>query len=143
MRGNHGTGKPAARRTAPGHIQRQGHGLDFTFNRISPEQWRNYFAGIVNESEKSGSTRTDIFDYRSTRIALFEAAVTDVDGYKLKEGKFTDLPKWKERVRYGHKLAAVELLENVTASEQGEPFMDPDVESVFIDAAWGMGEPGK
>jgi hypothetical protein len=63
--------------------------------------------------------------------------VKDVDGYKLREGKFTEIPNWKSRVPYGHKQKAVDLLTDVTFSESAPEFFDPEVEEVFVDAKWG------
>jgi hypothetical protein len=109
----------------------------FTFNRITDAQWRRFFSGLVVESEKSGSSRLSRVDYRTAGIDLFETAVKDVDGYKLRAGKFTEIPNWKTRVPYGHKQKAIELLTDVTFSESAPEFFDPDVEEVFIDAKWG------
>jgi hypothetical protein len=109
----------------------------FTFNRITDAQWRHYFSGLVVENEKSGSGRLARVDYRTAGIDLFETAVKDVAGYKLREGKFTDIPNWKTRVPYGHKQKAVDLLTDVTFSDSAPEFFDPEVEEIFVDAKWG------
>jgi hypothetical protein len=109
----------------------------FTFNRVTDAQWRRFFSGLVVENEKSGSGRLSRVDYRTAGIDLFENAVKSADGYKLRDGKFTDIPNWKTRVPFGHKQKAVELLTDVTFSESSPEFFDPDVEEIFIDAKWG------
>lgn len=116
----------------------------FTFRRITAKDWEKYFAGIVIESWREEGARVDRVDVRSAQHWLFDECVVRVEGYRLRAVEFMQLPNWKDRVRYGHRLLAVEKIQDVSLSKTpGPEFEDPDFEEVRLDALWGAQQPGR
>jgi hypothetical protein len=116
----------------------------YTFRRITDADWRQYFAGISFITERAGAGRTNRLDVRSSGLDLVEHCLEKVEGYPMRDGSnIMDLADWKQRLPYGHRLKAAELLVDVSLSDvDREYFFEPDIDEVVLDAAWNSAAPG-
>lgn len=124
---------------APRVVNFRDRGNPFTwhFRRLTDDDWRNYFAAGVVESERSGTALINRIDFASAGVALVENALTTVDGYLMRQGELMALPKWKQRLPLGHRQLALNLLQQVDVNQQDrELVFDADVEEVRLDAMW-------
>jgi len=123
----------------------RGQAITFFFRRLTAADWQKFFAGCVFETERIGATQTRRIDHRTAGMELVESALLDAVGYKLRDGAdLTALPSWQKRIPAGHKVAAAELLQKVSESQDDvERWFDPEAQEVYLDAAWGSETPGK
>lgn len=122
----------------------RGQAFTYIFRRIQACDWQQFFAGIVVESERLGKQRVDRIDHRNASLALLDASLSSVEGYKTRgQGSLCDWPNWKDRLPYGHRIQAATLLQEVRVSEATREFiLDPDTDEVSLTAAWGSAAPG-
>jgi hypothetical protein len=113
----------------------RGNPFTFHFRRITESDWTSYFAGLAFRSQKQGSEQVHQMDTGSALLNLVEKTIERVEGYG---DEFMKLPNWKERLHYGHKIAAGKLLVDVEPGTLTGGAFDPDVEVVPLDAKWTM-----
>lgn len=121
-----------------------GQAVTYEFRRIEEKDWRSFFAGVIVESETVGKQRVDRIDSRDAGLGLVDAALVSVSGYQTRDGAaVSSWPNWKQRLPYGHRVRAANLLQDVKISTTPRVlFLEPDTDEVVLRAAWGSATPG-
>lgn len=106
--------------------------------RITENDWKQYFAGIVVSSEQSGKERVNVIDVSSARLVLAEAVLQSAEGYKVVGGaELSTLSDWKKKVPLAHRRKLGDVLVDARLSvNDSEILIYPEGEVVSLDATW-------
>lgn len=107
------------------------------FRRITSDDWRTYFAGIVHQTLHVNRAREEVLEDESAKFDLVDRTVISVDGY----GDLSGAKNWKLSLPLAHRLAAAVVLRAVgvsTAKQDETPLCD--LIEVRLDANWSAGE---
>jgi hypothetical protein len=122
----------------------RGQPLAYIFRRIEEIDWKQFFNGLVFESEREGNERVDRFDMKTAGLAMVDSCLVDVKGYSFAGDRPLEKKEgWAQHLPYGHRVKAASLLQDVIISRVSREFVIyPDVEEVVIAAKWGYTQPG-
>jgi hypothetical protein len=111
------------------------------FRRITAHLAAQYFNLVALESE-GAKIRVDM---ATAHLWLYQAAIMRAEGYQVRGGgRLEELSDWKRRIPRGHRLSAVDLLTKITEHEpEGPIVLEPETETVLLDAHWSEGDPGR
>jgi hypothetical protein len=116
----------------------------YRFRRITDDDWKKYYRGILSQAESVNGEQVRTFDFRAALQQLVETTLDRVEGYTGKGGKTVEeLADWKLKLPIGHKIAAGLVLGDVALAEE-ETDKDvsilADVNEVILSAAWSADE---
>jgi hypothetical protein len=110
------------------------------FRRIGDADWRAYFAAISIERDRESQT----IDFTTAALTLYERCALRTRGYAVAGGAQVEtLARWKDRLPMGHRIQAVDLLIKVEKHEGRNMEIEPELETVALDAFWGIRPPSK
>jgi hypothetical protein len=117
-------------------------GRNFTLRcrSILPLDWSSYFSGTRMMAEQKGRDRVNTSDFITPLLALVGSVLTGAEGYKVAGGaELTSLDGWQDLVPMAHRLEAGKVLTSArpAAQDDSELVLDPQGETITIDATWG------
>lgn len=111
----------------------QGRARVHVFRRLLAQDWETYFSKITIENDLASQT----VDFNSAKVWLYARCILRVEGYRVIGARtLMDLPNWKDRIPFGHRVDAVDLLTSVTRSARELEEIEPECETVLLDALW-------
>jgi len=125
----------------------RGQPVAFIFRKITLEDWKAFFAALIFESESSAEGRVTRADTKTAGLALVDSCLEHVRGYKNSDGADVEqLTNWKQRLPYGHRVKAAELLQDAgvspVLSEDSAFVIAVGEDRVVLRAKWGCEAPG-
>ena len=116
----------------------------FTCRRITPEDWRKYFAAISMKTSNGDEGNIRELDLQTPYIVLVNLVLEDATGYKIAGGgDLKSLPNWKDCIPLAHRLQLGRVLSSARIAQDSDDLtIYAEGEAISIDATWSTGEDG-